>query len=127
MVADDFARVRHAFVTAAERAVRIGFDTIELHMAHGYLLHSFMSPISNRREDDYGGTLENRVRFPREITEAVRQVVPRSIALGARFTGSDPTSIHHLPRDPEFLIELPQSVQILRLRHSHGDTGGDQR
>jgi NADPH2 dehydrogenase len=89
MVADDFARVRHAFVTAAERAVRIGFDTIELHMAHGYLLHSFMSPVSNKREDEYGGTLENRLRFPREIAEAVRQVVPRSIALGARITGTD--------------------------------------
>ncbi len=50
-----------------------------------------------------------------------------SVEAMARFTGSDPTSIHHLPRDPEFLIALPQSVQILRLRHSHGDTGGDQR
>jgi 2,4-dienoyl-CoA reductase-like NADH-dependent reductase (Old Yellow Enzyme family) len=89
MAADDFARVRHAFVTAAERAVRIGFDAIELHMAHGYMLHSFMSPISNRRTDVYGGALENRLRFPREIAEAVRQVVPRTIALGARITGSD--------------------------------------
>jgi 2,4-dienoyl-CoA reductase-like NADH-dependent reductase (Old Yellow Enzyme family) len=89
MAADDFARVRHAFVAAAQRAVRIGFDAIELHMAHGYLAHSFMSPIANHRTDEYGGSAENRMRFPREIAEAVRQVVPRTIALGARITGSD--------------------------------------
>jgi NADPH2 dehydrogenase len=89
MVADDFARVKHAFVTAAERAVRIGFDAIELHGAHGYLLHSFISPLSNKREDEYGGALENRLRFPREIAEAVRAVVPRTVALGARITGHD--------------------------------------
>jgi len=89
MTADDMTRVREAFVKAAERAVRIGFDAIELHMAHGYLAHSFMSPLSNRRTDRYGGTPENRMRFPREIAEAVRQAVPRAIALGARITGSD--------------------------------------
>jgi NADPH2 dehydrogenase len=83
MAADDLARVRGAFAAAAQRAVRIGFDAIELHMAHGYLAHSFMSPISNERTDQYGGSLENRMRFPREITEAVRHVVPRTIALGA--------------------------------------------
>ena len=81
MVAQDFARVRSAFAAAAERAVRIGFDAIELHMAHGYLLHSFMSPISNRREDAYGGALENRLRFSREIAEEVRRAVPAAIAL----------------------------------------------
>jgi 2,4-dienoyl-CoA reductase-like NADH-dependent reductase (Old Yellow Enzyme family) len=89
MAADDLARVRGAFAAAAQRAVRIGFDAIELHMAHGYLAHSFMSPISNERTDQYGGSLENRMRFPREIAEAVRQVVPPAIALGARITGSD--------------------------------------
>jgi 2,4-dienoyl-CoA reductase-like NADH-dependent reductase (Old Yellow Enzyme family) len=89
MAADDFARVRNAFAAAAQRAVRIGFDAIELHMAHGYLAHSFMSPISNQRTDQYGGPAENRMRFPREIAEAIRQVVPRTIALGARITGSD--------------------------------------
>ena len=89
MVADDFARVRGGFAAAARRAVRIGFDAIELHMAHGYLAHSFMSPVSNRRTDQYGGSAENRLRFPREIAEAVRQVVPHTITLGARITGSD--------------------------------------
>src|SRR5215831_14622462 len=89
VAADDLARVRSAFAAAAQRAVRIGFDAIELHMAHGYLAHSFMSPISNQRTDQYGGSADNRMRFPGEIAEAVRQVVPRGLPLGARITGSD--------------------------------------
>jgi NADPH2 dehydrogenase len=86
---DDIARVREAFVNSAKRAVRIGFDAIELHYAHGYLAHSFMSPVSNHRTDQYGGSLENRMRFGREIAQAVRAAAPKSIALGARITGSD--------------------------------------
>src|SRR6185437_4173965 len=83
------ARVRDAFVAAARRAVAIGFDEVELHMAHGYLLHEFLSPLSNRRDDRYGGTLENRLRFPLEVARAVRDVVPARLALGARITGTD--------------------------------------
>jgi 2,4-dienoyl-CoA reductase-like NADH-dependent reductase (Old Yellow Enzyme family) len=89
MTAADIERVRGAFVAAAARAVRIGFDAIELHGAHGYLIHSFMSPLSNRRTDDYGGSHENRMRFPLEVAAAMRAVVPCTIALGARITGSD--------------------------------------
>jgi 2,4-dienoyl-CoA reductase-like NADH-dependent reductase (Old Yellow Enzyme family) len=85
----DIDHVRDCFVNSAKRAVRIGFDTIELHYAHGYLAHSFLSPVSNHRTDQYGGSLENRMRFSREIARAVREVVPKSIALGARITGSD--------------------------------------
>jgi NADPH2 dehydrogenase len=69
--------------------LRIGFDEIELHMAHGYLAHGFMSPISNKRTDQYGGTFENRLRFPLSIARAVRSVVPKGVPLGARITGSD--------------------------------------
>jgi 2,4-dienoyl-CoA reductase-like NADH-dependent reductase (Old Yellow Enzyme family) len=86
---DDLARVRDAFVSAAQRSVRIGFDAIELHMAHGYLAHSFMSPISNKRTDQYGGSFENRMRFPLDVARAVRAVVPKGLPLGARITGSD--------------------------------------
>ncbi len=86
---DDIVRVREAFVNAAKRAVRIGFDLIELHYAHGYLSHSFLSPVSNKRTDNYGGSLENRMRFLRETAQAVRAVVPRGLPLGARITGSD--------------------------------------
>jgi NADPH2 dehydrogenase len=86
---DDMARVRDAFVSAAKRSLRIGFDAIELHLAHGYLLHSFISPTSNKRTDQYGGSLENRMRFPLEVAKAVRAVVPKEVPLGARITGSD--------------------------------------
>ena len=89
MTVADIERAHAAFVAAATRAVRIGFDAIELHAAHGYLFHSFMSPLSNRRTDEYGGSQENRMRFPLEVARAVRAAVPRSIALGARITGSD--------------------------------------
>jgi len=85
----DMERVREAFVASAKRALRIGFDEIELHMAHGYLLHGFMSPISNKRSDQYGGSLENRLRFPLSIARAVRATVPKTVPLGARITGSD--------------------------------------
>ena len=85
----DIVRVTEAFVAAARRAVRIGFDTVELHLAHGYLLHSFCSPVANKRTDRYGGSLENRLRFPVEVMGAVRAAIPATMALGARITGSD--------------------------------------
>lgn len=82
-------RVKAAFVQAAERARRLGFDMIEVHAAHGYLLHQFLSPISNRRTDSYGGSPENRMRFPLEVFEAVRGVWPEDRALGVRFSATD--------------------------------------
>jgi 2,4-dienoyl-CoA reductase-like NADH-dependent reductase (Old Yellow Enzyme family) len=85
----DMERVRNAFVNAAKRAVRIGFDAIELHVAHGYLLHSFVSPISNKRTDAYGGSLSARMRYPVEVAQAVRAAVPTGTPLGARMTGND--------------------------------------
>jgi NADPH2 dehydrogenase len=127
MAADDFARVKHAFVTAAERAVRIGFDTIELHGAHGYLLHSFMSPLSNRREDEYGGTLENRLRFPRELVEAVRQAVPRTIALGARITGSDWAEGGLTPADAVFCTKTLKAAGLDYVDVSSGGVTTDIR
>jgi 2,4-dienoyl-CoA reductase-like NADH-dependent reductase (Old Yellow Enzyme family) len=89
MTHEDIGRVREAFVAAARRAVRIGFDAIEMHMAHGYLIHTFISPLSNRRSDEYGGALEGRMRFALEIAQAVRAVVPKGTPLGARITGTD--------------------------------------
>ena len=89
MTEDDMAVVGAAFTDSAKRAVRLGFDTIMLHVAHGYLLHSFLSPISNTRNDAYGGSLEGRMRFPLAVARAVRAAVPREMPLGARITGSD--------------------------------------
>ncbi|HVZ50621.1 MAG TPA: NADH:flavin oxidoreductase/NADH oxidase, partial [Pseudolabrys sp.] len=85
----DMNRVRDAFVNAAKRALRLGLEEIELHLAHGYLLHGFMSPLSNKRGDQYGGSFENRMRYPLSVVRAVRAAVPKGIPLGARITGSD--------------------------------------
>jgi 2,4-dienoyl-CoA reductase-like NADH-dependent reductase (Old Yellow Enzyme family) len=82
-------QVRDAFAASAKRALDVGFDLVELHSAHGYLLNEFLSPLANRREDDYGGSLENRMRFPLEVFDALRAVWPASRALGARIPGSD--------------------------------------
>lgn len=81
------ALVEH-FAAAARRAVRAGFDFIELHSAHGYLLHQFISPLSNRREDGYGGPLENRLRFPLAVAKAVREAAP-GLMIGARISVTD--------------------------------------
>jgi len=87
--ADGLARIRDGFVAAARRARVLGLDGIELHGAHGYLLHEFLSPLSNRREDRYGGSLENRMRFPLEVFEAVREAVPAEMAVGMRISATD--------------------------------------
>ena len=87
--AEDFARVREEFVQAALRAARIGFDLFELHGGHGYLLHQFLSPISNQRNDAYGGDLAGRMRFPLEVLDAVRSVWPHDRPLGIRLSATD--------------------------------------
>ncbi|NNM72173.1 NADH:flavin oxidoreductase/NADH oxidase [Enterovirga aerilata] len=86
---EDLDRIVAAFAAAAERAVRLGFEVIEVHAAHGYLLHQFLSPVSNRRADQYGGSLANRMRFPLRVFEAVSAACPPEVAIGARITGSD--------------------------------------
>jgi len=83
------ARVREAFVAAARRADRLGIDAIELHSAHGYLLHQFLSPIANKRTDQYGGSLQNRMRFPLEVFDAVRAAFPAQKPVGAKVSATD--------------------------------------
>lgn len=83
------AQVKAEFVASAQRCVRIGVDTVELHAGHGYLLNQFFSPLSNRRTDEYGGSLENRMRFPLEVFEAVRAVWPEDRPLGIRISAVD--------------------------------------
>ncbi len=85
----DLARVRDAFAAAAARAARIGIDAVQIHAAHGYLLHQFLSPLSNRREDDYGGGIENRMRFPLEVFDAVRGAFPAGRPVTVRVSGTD--------------------------------------
>ena len=82
-------RVRDAFVDAAKRAERMGLDLVELHAAHGYLLHQFLSPVANHRDDAYGGSPENRMRFPLEVVAAVRDVWPAAKPLLVRVSATD--------------------------------------
>ncbi len=82
-------RVRDAFAAAAQRAARLGIDAVQLHGAHGYLLHQFLSPLSNRRSDEYGGSLENRMRFPLEVFDAVRAAFPPERGVTMRVSGTD--------------------------------------
>lgn len=83
------ANLVEAFADAARRAVRAGFDLVEVHAAHGYLLHCFLSPLTNHRTDAYGGSLENRMRFPLEVVRAVRGAVDRQVAFGVRVNSTD--------------------------------------
>jgi len=85
----DLARIRDAFADAARRAARLGFDAIQIHAAHGYLLHQFLSPLSNRRDDAYGGSLVNRMRFPLEVFDAVRAAFPADRPVTVRVSGTD--------------------------------------
>ena len=82
-------RVLQAFVSTAQRAHRIGIDAIEIHAAHGYLLHQFLSPLSNARTDEYGGSLENRMRFPLAVFDAIRAAMPTEMPIGIRVSGTD--------------------------------------
>lgn len=86
---EGIGRIRDAFAASAARAARLELDLIQLHAAHGYLMHQFLSPLSNQREDDYGGSLENRMRFPLEVFDAVRAVFPREKAVSVRVSGTD--------------------------------------
>ncbi|WP_121115294.1 NADH:flavin oxidoreductase/NADH oxidase [Croceibacterium ferulae] len=86
---EGLARIRDAFAEAARRSARLGIDVVQLHGAHGYLLHQFLSPLSNRRDDEYGGSLENRMRFPLEVFDAVRAAFPADRAVSMRVSGTD--------------------------------------
>ncbi len=89
MNAADFERVTAQFVAAAQRAIECGFDLLELHCAHGYLLSAFISPLTNRRTDDYGGSLANRLRYPLEVFRAVRAAWPQDRPMSVRISATD--------------------------------------
>ena len=86
---DGLVRIREAFAQAARRAGRLGLDAVQIHCAHGYLLHQFLSPLSNRRDDEYGGSLDNRMRFPLEVFDAVRSAFPADRPVSVRVSGTD--------------------------------------
>ncbi|MDH4037650.1 MAG: bifunctional salicylyl-CoA 5-hydroxylase/oxidoreductase [Candidatus Krumholzibacteria bacterium] len=111
MTRDDMDNVVRDFVAATQRAIGAGFDALELHCAHGYLLSSFISPLTNRRADAYGGSLENRMRFPLEVLAAVRAVWPRERPLGVRVSATDWV---------EGGIGIEDSVAIARMVRARG-------
>src|SRR3712207_601817 len=86
---DGIERVRSGFAEAARRAARLGLDAVQVHAAHGYLLHEFLSPLSNRRDDEYGGSLENRMRLTLEVFDAVRDAFPADRPVTVRVSGTD--------------------------------------
>jgi NADPH2 dehydrogenase len=101
------ARVRAAFVAAARRAERLGLDALEVHSAHGYLLHQFLSPIANKRTDQYGGSLQNRMRYPLEVFDAIREVFPANKPVGVKLSATDwVEGGWDLPQTIEYLKEL---------------------
>ena len=89
MESSDFSEIKRAFVLGAERALKAGFKVLEIHMAHGYLLHSFLSPISNLRNDQYGGSVENRMRYPLEVVKGVREKIGAKVPLFVRISSED--------------------------------------
>ena len=105
-----------AFARAAERALAAGFELIELHAAHGYLLHQFLSPMSNQRDDEYGGSLENRMRLPLEVTRAVRAVWPERLPLVVRVSGTD--WLDDDPTRPSWTLD--QTVELARRLKDEG-------
>ena len=117
-------RVRQDFVNAAVRAARLGVDCVELHCAHGYLLHEFLSPLSNQRTDDYGGSLENRMRLPLEVFQAMRAVLPAQIPLGVRISATDwvPAEMHGWDEDQS--VVFARALGQLGAAYIHVSSGG---
>jgi 2,4-dienoyl-CoA reductase-like NADH-dependent reductase (Old Yellow Enzyme family) len=114
-------RVREDFVRTTQRAARLGLDGIEIHGAHGYLLHQFLSPIANKREDEYGGSLENRMRFPIEVFDAVRAAFPADRPVWMRISATD-----WVPGgwDIEGTVALSKALKARGCAAIHVTTGG---
>jgi len=122
MTLDDIRRVVDAFAQAAYRARRVGFDVAEVHAAHGYLLHEFLSPLSNTRTDEYGGSFENRIRLCLEVTQAVRTVWPEDLPLFVRISATDWTDGGW---DVEQSVELARRLSSLGVDLIDCSTGGN--
>ena len=107
MTKADIEKSANDFVEAAKRAVEAGFEVVEIHAAHGYLFHEFLSPISNKRTDEYGESLENRMRFPLDVAKKVREIVPENLPVFVRISATDWTENGwDLEQSIEFCKEL---------------------
>jgi 2,4-dienoyl-CoA reductase-like NADH-dependent reductase (Old Yellow Enzyme family) len=116
---EDLQELIEAFVVAAKRSDRIGIDGVELHGAHGYLLHQFLSPIANQRKDEYGGSFENRIRFPLELFKTVRAAYKG--VLGIRLSASDWIDGGWTPEET---AELAARLKSLDANYVHISSGG---
>jgi 2,4-dienoyl-CoA reductase-like NADH-dependent reductase (Old Yellow Enzyme family) len=125
--ADDLAEIKEAFVAATRRAFTIGIKVIELHMAHGYLLHSFLSPLGNQRSDEYGGDIEGRMRFPLEVATAVRAAMPADAPLFVRISAVDGREGGWTLEDSVALSEQMSDLGVDVVDCSSGGIGGAPR
>jgi anthraniloyl-CoA monooxygenase len=124
----DISKVREDFVRAAEMSARAGFDLLELHFAHGYLLSAFITPLTNCRTDAYGGSLENRMRFPLEVYHAVRAVWPSAKPISVRISASDWVGEAGItPADAVEIARLLQEAQVDIINVSAGQTSTQAR
>lgn len=119
---DEIQQIQADFAASAVRAVEAGFKLIEIHAAHGYLLHQFLSPLSNLRDDEYGGSFENRIRMTLEVLQAVKAVVPEGFPVGVRISATDwmPTQSW----DIESSVGLSQALEQLGAAYIHVSSGG---
>ena len=113
MTLDDIRDIKRAWVQAAERAVTAGFDILEVHGAHGYLIHEFLSPASNRRTDEYGGSLNNRCRYPLQVFAAIRAVWPVDKPISVRISAHDWVAGGITPDDAVLIARLFKSLLAL--------------
>jgi 2,4-dienoyl-CoA reductase-like NADH-dependent reductase (Old Yellow Enzyme family) len=118
---DGLRRVRESFVAAARRAARLELNAVQLHGAHGYLLHQFLSPLSNARDDEYGGSLANRMRFPLEVFDAVREAFPAERPVTMRVSGTDWVDGGW---DVEATVALAQALEARGCSAIHVSSGG---
>jgi 2,4-dienoyl-CoA reductase-like NADH-dependent reductase (Old Yellow Enzyme family) len=118
MTLSDIEELKTAWVAAVHRAIKAGFDVIEIHNAHGYLLHEFLSPVSNKRTDQYGGSFENRIRLTLEIVELTRKAMPDSMPLFLRLSATD-----WLDVNPEYKGDswkVADSIELAKLLATRG-------
>jgi NADPH2 dehydrogenase len=117
---EDIGQVVEAFRNAAKRCIEIGYDIIEIHGAHGYLINQFLSPLANKRKDEYGGKLENRARFLKQIVKAVREVWPKEKALILRVSAEEYISEGNHPEDVAEVINMVKAEGIDIINVSSG-------
>ncbi|MGV8925139.1 MAG: NADH:flavin oxidoreductase/NADH oxidase [Ewingella sp.] len=121
MTLERIAQLKQAYVDSAKRADRLGFDLLELHSAHGYLLHQFLSPLANQRTDQYGGSLENRMRLLLEIFQVLRAVFPANKPIGVRISATDWVNGGW---DLEQSVALSKALDKLGCDYIHVSSGG---